>query len=428
MRSIVPGNPPYRRLALRPAAAIICAGIVLCCSSANGPARYYLPPGSPSNIVLGLENFINDEAGRYRGKTAVLITNHSGVDREFRHAIDKLRRKGICIAAVMAPEHGLYGHQNVYDRESFHVDKSHDVIVYNLHHFDVTALRSMFSVADAVIFDVQDLGMRCFTYVSSLKLAMDALNGTGTELIVLDRPNPIGFLGIDGPDLDPEFYSREISAFPAPFIYNLTPGEAARYYRGRRAGKVNLRVVPMTNYRRDMYFHETMLAWIPPSPNLPDYRSAIVYTAVVMMEGINISIGRGTPNPFEFIGAPWMDPVETARDLNAMGMQNFRFRPVVFQPTFSLYQGKRCGGVQMHYAGGRFSPIEVSYRMVSYLKKRHPRFQWKHSGANYWVDYLAGTDLFRKSIDAGLDYERFEEKIRDGIRQYRRHRAPYLLY
>jgi len=257
---------------------------------------------------------------------------------------------------------------------------------------------------------------------------MDALNGTSIELVVLDRPNPLGFLGIDGAYLHDGFQSRHISAFPSTFIYNLTMGEAARFYRSFQARDVKLRVIPLGNYRRDLLYNETMLPWVPPSPNLPTYESAVVYSAVVMLEGVNLSVGRGTTKPFEYIGAPWIEPRELARLLSELDLPNFRFRPVYFAPTFSKYTGMRCGGVQIFYMGGAFSPMEVSYRIISLLKTAYPQFRWDRNGGRHHVDFLAGTDLFRKNIDEGKPFAEFAARIAEGQREFNRLRKKHLLY
>lgn len=392
------------------------------------PGRYNLPPKRQKRVSTGLENFIIGHAEKYRGRKIALVTNHSGVDFNLRKNIDLFRAKGMEIVLACAPEHGLYGHENDYDKQLYQVDRRLNVIVYNLHHLSVEQLRHLLGPADAVIFDIQDMGMRCYTYVSSLKQVMDALNGTSIELIVLDRPNPLGFLGIDGAYLHDGFQSRHISAFPSTFIYNLTMGEAARFYRSIQARDVKLRVIPLGNYRRDLLYNETMLPWVPPSPNLPTYESAVVYSAVVMLEGVNLSVGRGTTKPFEYIGAPWIEPREMARLLSELDLPNFRFRPVYFAPTFSKYTGMRCGGVQIFYMGGAFSPMEVSYRIISLLKTAYPQFRWDRNAGRYHVDFLAGTDLFRKNIDEGKPFAEFAARIAEGQREFNRLRKKHLLY
>lgn len=405
--------------------AAALAFFILHCAA---PVSYNLPSRNSRRVYSGLEVFIKEKAGRYAGKEAVLVTNHSGVDLELRRNIDLLREQRIRISLVLAPEHGLYGYENEYDRQLYHVPAGMNAVIYNMHNLEPHSLRRLLSSADVVIFDIQDMGMRCYTYISNLKEIMDAMRGTKTEFIVLDRPNPLGFLDVDGPYLETRHYSRFVSAFPSTFIYNMTMGEAARYYRGEFARDVRLTVVPLKNYRRDMLYNETMLPWIPPSPNLPTFKTSIIYASIVMLEGTNLSVGRGTTKPFEYFGAPWIEPDTFARGLSKLELPCFRFRPVYFSPTFSKYRGMRCGGVQIFYVGGAFSPTGVSYAIIGYIKKMYPYFQWESYGGRYSVDFLAGTDAFRRFIDEGRSYEEFERKTDKKRKKFDAKRKRYLLY
>ncbi len=402
--------------------------IVLFLSGCASQVSYNLPARNSRRVYTGLEVFISGDAKKYSGKRAVLVTNHSGVDFSLNKNIDLLRGKGMVISLILAPEHGVYGFENVYDRRMYHVDGRLGVVVYNLHHLNVPSLRHLIRGADAVVFDIQDMGLRCYTYISCLKLVMDALNGGTAELIVLDRPNPLGFLGVDGPYLRKEFSSRHISAFPSTFMYGMTMGEAAKYYRGEFARDVRLKVIPLDNYGSDTLYNETMLPWVPPSPNLPTYESAIVYSAIVMLEGINVSVGRGTPKPFEYIGAPWIDPVSLCRGLDGLRLKGFRFRPIYFAPTFSKFSGMRCGGVQIFYVGGEFSPMEVSYRILGYLKENYRVCRWERFRGNFDIDFLTGTDAYRLAIDQGKSFKEFGKELRAEKKEFNKKRKRYLMY
>ncbi len=389
---------------------------------------YDFPSHTYRKVVTGLERFSRHEISNYRGKHAVLVTNHSSVDRNFRHLINIARDAGIIIDFILAPEHGPFGERNNYDKHAYEVFEDKNLIVYHLHLFNAASLKTMLDVPDIIIFDIQDMGMRCYTYISSLKLVMDALEGTGKELIVLDRPNPIGFLGVSGPYLNEQFYSRHVASFPATLFYEMTPAEAALYYRGEYQKNILLTVIPLTNYSRTMFFHETKLPWVPPSPNLPTYRSAIHYTVMVLMEGINVSLGRGTSNPFEFFGAPWIEPEILFRDLQALNIKNFRFRPVYFTPTFSTHQGKLCGGAHIYYTGGTFDPMEISYLLIQHLRATYHQVAWQKNSRGFIVDELAGTDSFRKAIDSGMPYGEYQKQLHQEITHFSRRRAKYLLY
>ncbi len=395
------------------------------CTSSGG---YYHLNRNNHRVKTGLEVFIKDHAYRYRGVKTILVTNHSGVNFTLRQNIGLLREKGIPIVLVLAPEHGLHGYQNQFDENLYIEKKKQNLLVYNLHKLSDNSLKLLLKSAGLVLFDIQDMGMRCYTYISNLKHIMDTLKGTKTELLVLDRPNPISFLGVDGPYLNSKFKTKFISSFPAPFIYDMTIGEAANYYRHEYARSVKLEIIKMANYDRDMLYSETGLPWVPPSPNLPTYESSIIYAAVVLMEGINISLGRGTTKPFEFIGAPWIEPSSFLKKIRNLGLKNFRFRPIYFKPTFNHYEGEKCGGVQIFYTGGKFSPTEFSYRVIQLLMKEYKNVAWRAHSGFYSVDHLAGTDLFRKSISRGLTYESFYKRLVKDLEKYKGKREDYLLY
>ncbi|MCU0846840.1 MAG: DUF1343 domain-containing protein [Spirochaetes bacterium] len=410
-------------LLIRSFAFVLLAAI----SSCSGSRGYHLNSNGPK-VKTGLEVFIKKYARDYKGKRAVLVTNHSGVNYNLESNIGLLRSCGIDVAMIMAPEHGLYGYENKYDPSQFYFESRVKTVVYNLHKLSAGDVRYLTKKADIVIFDIQDMGMRCYTYITNLKFIMDCLNGSGIELIVLDRPNPASFLGVDGAFLEKRFTTRFISAFPSTFLYDMTVGESAEYYRGEYAKEVKLRVIRMKGYDRDMMYTESALPWVPPSPNLPTYESSILYTSMVLMEGINISLGRGTPKPFEYIGAPWIEPVSFCRGLEELGLKNFRFRPVYFLPTFSKHSSTRCGGAQIFYLGGKFSPTEVSFRIIKYIMKTYPPARWDSFGGSYEIDSLAGTDRLRKAVISGKDYSEFRKEIEKESSLFNKKRKKYLIY
>ncbi len=396
------------------------------CIACSPRINYHLNGGS--RVRTGLENFVRWPARSYAGKNAVLVTNHSGFDFNLSQNITLLRRRGITIDTVLAPEHGVYGYMNDIDNRFSWYDRSISCKIYNLFRMDRRSLRRLFDRADFVIFDIQDMGMRCYTYITNLKDIMDALDGLDRELIVLDRPNPAGFLGVDGAFLEKRYTTQYVSAFPAPFLYGMTIGEAARYYRREFRPRVKLRVIPMSGYRRGMRFSDMNLPWIPPSPNLPTYESAIVYTAVVLLEGTNLSLGRGTTKPFEYLGAPWIEPLVLCEKLTGLRLENFMFKPIYFTPSFSKYAGSRCGGVQIFYTGGAFSPTEAAYRIIGAIMKAYPRrANWVRFGPYYDIDALAGTDRFRVFISEGRPWKDYRKAIVPGIKEYRKKRRKALL-
>lgn len=414
-----------RRNKLRAISAILILILAAGCVSS---VSYNLNSGG-RHVRTGLAKFINGPVKKYRGKKAALITNHSGYDFDLRQNIELLREKGVVVSMILAPEHGIYGYKNDIDYHPAWFDRYINCPIYNLFGINRYMLRNLIQQVDIVIFDIQDMGMRCYTYISNLKDIIDAMDGLDRELIVLDRPNPVDFLDIDGSFLEKRYTTKWVSAFPAPFLYGMTIGESARYYRGEFRPKVKLKVIAMSRYSRGMLYHETGLPWIPPSPNLPTYESSIVYTAIVFMEGINISIGRGTTKPFEYIGAPWIEPVSFCKTLEELGLKNFRFKPVYFKPTFSKYANMRCGGAQIFYTGGEFSPTETAYRIITAVIQHYPYYaRWVQFGPYFDIDALAGTDKFRVFIQSGRPWDEFKKEIAPGIKAYKKKRRKYLLY
>lgn len=395
--------------------------------SGCGGDSYYLPTDSRT-VETGLERFLRKDADTFEGKRIALVTNHSGVDFNLRHNISLLREKGITISFILVPEHGLYGYHDEYDTRLYRVDRVYDLILYNLHKLNQRRLKNLLSGTDGVLFDIQDMGMRCYTYISDLKMVMDAMKGTRIPLVVLDRPNPVGFLGVDGPYLDARYRSRHVGSFPAPLNYGLTLAEAAHYYSGEYNLDINLTTVKMKGYRRDMRFGETGFPWVPPSPNLPTYHSAILYTFLVYFEGVNVSLGRGTSKPFEYIGAPWIEPSRFTEMLQSLKLPGLRFRPVYFMPSESEYNGQVCGGAHIYFTGEAFSPVETAYRIIQALMEQYPRASWVRYRRWYTIDKIAGTNSLRKAIDEGMRAEEYLSTIQPDISAFEKKRKKYFLY
>jgi uncharacterized protein YbbC (DUF1343 family) len=408
-------------------AAIIWIMSVILFAGCVSDINYHFQTGG-RKVITGLENFINGGIKEYEDKKTALVTNQSGFDFNLKRNIQLLRAGGIRISLLLAPEHGLYGYFRDTEYPYYRYDRTFNLPVYNLFYLDKNTLKALLGSVDIVIFDIQDMGMRCYTYITNLKEIIDALQGLKTELIVLDRPDPIGFLGVDGANLEPAVTTRPVSAFPAPLLYGMTIGESARYYRGEFAPNIRLTVIRMSGYRRCMTFNQTGLPWIPPSPNLPTYESSIIYSMAVLMEGINISLGRGTVKPFEYLGAPWIEPISFCRMLNNLKIKNFRFRPAYFKPLYGKYAGAPCGGAQIFYIGGRFSPTEVSYRIISTIMKNYSYTRWEISNYRFSIDALAGTDKFRRAIQEGKKYGDYHSLISPAVKKFMKKREKYLMY
>jgi uncharacterized protein YbbC (DUF1343 family) len=292
----------------------------------------------------------------------------------------------------------------------------------------------MMSGVDALVFDVQDVGARYYTFVSTMLHALEACAAHGKVLIVLDRPNPLGGDALDGNMAEPEYLSF-VGLHPILARHGMTVGELALMFRAERNLDVELRVVRMRGWTRSMFFEDTGLPWIVPSPNMPTVDTAFVYPGACLVEGTNLSEGRGTTRPFELVGAPWLDPWALARDLTRERVPGVLFRPVFFTPTFHKHAGRPCGGVQVHVTDRDRFPAFLCYLLlVHHARRQAPaKFAWRDPPYEYEylkrpIDILCGTPNVRRAIDAGLSPRRLADRWRREQQAFRRRRAPYLLY
>jgi uncharacterized protein YbbC (DUF1343 family) len=407
---------------------ILCIAVCLISSCASG-VRYNLPSEERSRVATGLEVFLKEYAPDYKGKKAAIATNPTGVDRFLNSNISLLEKSGISINLILAPEHGLFGYTDWPAKPKDENSLAKKRKILHIQTMTPETVRAALKGCDIVIFDIQDLGMRCYTYISDLARIIDALDRTGIELIVLDRPNPLIVYGVDGIMLDRKLKNRTTGYFPSTLSYGLTPCEAARYYADVNKRDVKIRIVPMEGYSRDLFYSETSLPWVPPSPNLPTYKSAVIYSAAVYFEGTNISVGRGTPNPFEYIGAPWIDAGKFATQLKQLKLRGFTFRPVYFQPAASRYAGKRCGGVQIFLTGETFSPLENAYKIAEMLRRDYPNFRWNiDSDGEYGIDILSGNSVFRTYADEHKSFSELKKSTGKETDEFAEKTEKYYLY
>jgi uncharacterized protein YbbC (DUF1343 family) len=279
---------------------------------------------------------------------------------------------------------------------------------------------------DVLVFDIQDAGVRFYTYISTLGECMEAAAEQGTPFVVLDRPNPLADVRLEGRVIDLARFKSFVGAYPIPIRYGLTIGELAGFIRDGIKKDLKLTVVKMKNYRRSCWYDQTGLQWIAPSPNLPSVVSATVYPGMCLFEGTNLSEGRGTAQPFELIGAPWLDGGRLADELAALKLEGVLFRPVSFTPAFSKYQGQACQGIQVHVTDrARFQAVRVALHILSSVRKNHAgQFQWRESS----MDRLAGSDDVRMAIDRGQPVDRILASWEDGLRKFDAARRRFFLY
>ena len=349
-----------------------------------------------------------------RGRQVAVVSHPAAVDRAYRTTLEKcLRTCGRERVAIWSAEHGYWG---VYqDMETFADDWDPWWRLPNLSLYREGAGLEPPAEAgtgvDVVLFEMQDVGARYYTYFHTLARILDRFSGTGVEVWVLDRPNPLGGRIREGPLLEPAYRSF-VGSHPVPVRHGLTACEFALLYARDRGLDVDLRPILMKSWRRKMLWPQLHRDWVPPSPNMPAFITALVYPGLCLLEATNVSEGRGTTRPFEWFGAPWIDPFRLCRRLNELRLPGVVFRPHVFRPQARKYAGEACGGAQVHVTDPeRFQPFFTGVLILRTLMELHPdRFAWREEPYEFVrdipaIDLLCGTDRVRKALETGGDLD-----------------------
>ncbi len=363
-------------------------------------------------LHLGSELLLDFPAYRSRldGKRVGVVCNPASVDAQLRHVADRLlARQGSTLAAIFGPQHGFRSDVQENMIESGHGrDAIRRVPVYSLYSETREPTREMLAGVDVLVIDLQDVGTRIYTYIYTMANCLRAAARHGVPVIVCDRPNPIGGAAVEGPMLEAGFESF-VGQFPIAMRHGMTIGELARLFNERFGIGASLEVVPMEGWRREMYFDETGIPWVLPSPNIPTLDSAVVYPGTVLFEGTNVSEGRGTTKPFELVGAPWVVAEPFAGALNELGLPGVRFRPAVFEPTFHKHAKETCGGCQIHVLDRAvFRPVATAVALLEAFRAADPdRFAWRDPPYEYEavrppIDILAGSSRLREQIEGGV--------------------------
>ncbi|MGW8376696.1 DUF1343 domain-containing protein [Streptomyces sp. ODS28] len=389
----------------------------------------------PDRVVTGAESAAARGWRMLRGRKVGVVSNPTGVLPDARHVVDDLaRRPELEIVGVFGPEHGFRGSAQAGESEPVSRDPRTGLTVYDAYGADAKKMAGLFrkAGADTIVFDVQDVGVRYYTYIWTMYYAMAAAKEVGARFLVLDRPNPLGRRA-DGPLLKPEFASG-VGLKPIVQQHGMSVGELARYFNGELlpddGGAVELRVVPFAGREPEEVGAPEGLPWVPPSPNMPTADSALAYAGTGYFEGTNLSEGRGTTRPFEFIGAPYLDYRYSDR-LNALRLPGVRFREGYFVPTFSKHTGKTCAGVQIHITDpDAYEPVTTAVAMLC-VAGRYKGFEWRkdaNTPVPYWIDKLSGSSRLREMITAGDDVRTVTAAWREEVRDFENRRRKYLLY
>jgi len=387
-------------------------------------------------VKPGLEVLLQQQIELIQGKRIGIIVNPSSINSQLEHTLDLFfSHADIELTAVMGPQHGIRGEtqDNMIEWEGYRDPPTH-LPVYSLYSKTRSPTQEMLADVDVVIFDLQDTGARYYTFVYTMALAMKACQQQGKSFIVLDRPNPINGIEVEGTVLDPNF-SSFVGLYPLAIRHGMTVGELALYFNKEFRIHCELEVVKMGGWKREMFFEDTGLPWVLPSPNIPTVDAAVVYPGMCLLEGTNISEGRGTTRPFEFSGAPWIQPFDMIGQLGTMDLPGCVFRPIYFTPTFHKWSTQMIGGIQIHVLDRRtFRPFRTGLALLKvYRELGEEQFKWKDPPFEYEdkklpFDILCGTDKIRKLMEADASLQEIEQSWRDELQKFREVRQKYLLY
>ena len=386
-------------------------------------------------VTIGIDRLLTSERRLVEGRTIGLVSNPASINPAFRHSSDLLfDDPDVTLAAIFGPQHGFRADVQDNMIETPHArDARRQVPIFSLYSEVREPTAEMLRGLDALVIDLQDVGTRVYTYIYTMANCMRAAARHGVKVIVCDRPNPVNGIDIEG-HLLVTSYASFVGQFPIPLRHGMTMGEIARLFNRAFGLNADLEVVPMDGWRREMYFDETSLPWVIPSPNLPTLDSAIVYPGAVLFEGTQLSEGRGTTRPFELIGAPWIDGERFATAMNDRALPGARFRPVFFEPTFQKHARQGCGGSQLHVTDRHaFKPVRTAVEMLDEFRKQDPaRFAWREPPYEYEhekmpIDILYGSPALREAVDAGDIASLLASAVRDE-EAFRQSREPFLLY
>ncbi|MGW6493765.1 exo-beta-N-acetylmuramidase NamZ family protein [Streptomyces sp. NPDC055056] len=392
------------------------------------PAAAVPAAGSGHRLRTGFERLAASGYASLRGGRVGVVTNPTGVTRDVRHIVDVMHADDrVNLTAVFGPEHGFRGTAQAGGSEGRYDDPATGLPVYDTYLKSGQPLADVFTASgvDTVVFDIQDAGARFYTYIWTLYDCMEAAGLAGKRFVVLDRPNPVTGRAALGPVLHKEF-ATFVGRQPIAQAHGMTVAELARLFNGEFLTRpVELDSVLMSGWRRSDFYDASGLPWVPPSPNMPTADTALVYSGTCLFEGTNLSEGRGTTRPFELLGAEGVDG-RWAAAANGLGLPGVYFREAYFAPTFSKFEGKTVGGVQIHvHDRAAYDPVRTGIALLVTARKVWSGFAWR---SDNWIDKLTGSTQVRTMIDAGAGTDEVVAAWQDELDAFRRTRKEYLLY
>jgi uncharacterized protein YbbC (DUF1343 family) len=386
-------------------------------------------------VEPGVDRLLADRIDLVAGDRVGLLTNPSGVDSQLRPTVDRLyNHEDVDLRRLFGPEHGIRGLARAGAAVDHGTDEGTGLPVASLYGETRRPTAEMLADLDVLVSDFQDVGTRYYTLVYTLGYSLEAAAEHDVRFVVLDRPNPIAPLGVSGNRV-PDDQASFVGDYRLPVTHGLTVGELARYIEDEYGIRADLEVVRMAGWSREDWYDDTGLSWVPPSPNMPTPKTAVLYPGTCLFEGTNISEGRGTTRPFSVIGAPWIDGDEWARTLVTLGLPGVRFRPTAFRPTFSKHEGEAIEGVQVHLTDcDAVEPLAIGIAMLVSAFQADGETDWRRLNGVAHIDRLAGGPALRKTVEAAGDEDPLTvvEQLRDDWRsasaEFAEVRTAYELY
>jgi len=384
-------------------------------------------------MLLGVDHLVKSRFRRLSGLKIALCTNYPVCDSNLIPTLEIFKnQKKFHLRSIFAPEHGLYA--DLQDQIRNPDSSLRRIPVVSLYDRNLAPPQAVIESLDAFVIDLIDIGCRYYTFLWSAMLILLTAARFGKKVVVLDRPNPLGGRQVQGPVLDPGF-SSFVGLFPIPVRHGMTIGELSRLINDEFEIQGQLEVVGMKGWKRRMYFHETGLRWTIPSPNMPAVETAYVYPGMCLLEGTNVSEGRGTTRPFELFGAPWIKPQDAVQALNRLRLPGVRFRPAFFRPTFHKYRGEMCGGVQIIVVDlPALDPVVLGLTVIKCLRDLYPgKFRWRlppyeREKEKMPFDILIGNAWIRNALEHSRPVAEIARRWQRGLRAFMKIRKKYLLY
>ena len=381
-------------------------------------------------VKPGIDVLLENQIDLLKNKNVGLITNPTGININMKSTIDLFyENPEINLVAIFGPEHGARGNVNAGDKVDDIVDEKTGVKIYSLYGKNRKPNAEMLKDIDVLVYDIQDIGCRSYTYIYTMSHAMEAAKENNIPFIVLDRPNPLGGNLVDGPILEKQ-YKSFVGMYPIPYVYGMTCGETALFFNKEYDINCDLIVVKMDGWKRNMTFEETGLQWVPTSPHIPHISSALFYpTTGIIGELHTLDIGIGYTKPFEYLGQTWIDGEELAEELNGRNLKGVYFRPIYYTPYYFKNEKKHLQGVQIHIIDSKvFKPVEIQIHLMTAVKKLYPEKDIFKASRNGMFDKVVGISTLRDEINEGKTAESIIKKWRKPLKKFIKKSKNYYLY